>query len=220
MVHTYSLVHDDMPVLDDDSLRRGRKTVHVVYDEPTALLAGNALLTDSFSVLTDSGNLLSETQRSKMVLELSKASGSHGMLEGQMLDMYWTAKADYTKLDLDRIHLNKTGKLLGATCALGALSAESFSEEEVKTFQKIGELVGHSFQIIDDLLDESESSGKSSGKDKEQGKLTYLSLEPRESCIETSRVLTKEALSLLASLKLEDTSELESFFSLLLERKF
>ena len=183
MIHTYSLVHDDMPILDDDAYRRGRKTVHVVYDEETALLTGNAILTDSFSLLSSENSFLSQDQKIKMISELSLAAGSKGMLIGQMLDLFWTKKQGFTELDLNTIHLNKTGKLLGTSCALGALSSNNASVTTVQNFKKIGELIGLSFQIIDDLLDESSLTGKSSGKDLEQGKLTYLRVYSPEKCL-------------------------------------
>ena len=164
MMHTYSLVHDDMPILDNDDLRRGRKTVHVVFDQPTALLAGNSILTDLFSVISKPTGSLSSEQKNLMIAELVEASGSKGMANGQILDLYWAQKQGYTKTDLDEIHLNKTGKLLGCSCALGALSVSSdFKTKE--SFQRFGELIGLSFQIIDDLLDVSTETGKSAGKD-------------------------------------------------------
>lgn len=220
MIHTYSLVHDDMPVMDDDDYRRGRKTVHVVFDEATALLTGNALLTDAFMLLSSDNENLNAKQRCLMISSLASCVGSSGMLHGQMLDVFWTKKQDYTEKNLEEIHLNKTGKLLGAACALGALSVPSTSRKIVETYRRVGELIGLSFQIIDDLLDTSSQTGKTAGKDFEQGKLTYLSLYPREKCLEKSSALTREAFALLrstgSSAKLED---LESYFSLLLERK-
>ncbi len=219
MIHTYSLVHDDMPLLDNDSLRRGRKTVHVVYDEQTALLVGNSLLTDAFFLLTKSENL-SSLQKEKMVGELSLASGSKGMLLGQSLDLYWTARNNYTKEDLDRIHLKKTGALLGCACALGAIAAGVLDQSFLGSCKKLGELVGQSFQITDDLLDESDKTGKSSGKDKKQGKLTYLKIYDKKNCEKEARRLTSEALIVFSSLPLVNSHPLSSFFSSLLDRKF
>lgn len=223
MMHTYSLVHDDMPVLDDDDLRRGRKTVHVVFDEPTALLVGNSLLTDAFRVLTEGGfgikNYLSDEQKVRMVQELSQASGSQGMVLGQALDVYWTKKNDFTNEDLDKIHLNKTGKLLGGACALGALSYTS-NLDLVSKLRRSGELLGLSFQIIDDLLDESHETGKSLGKDKELGKLTYLKVYNKIESKNKADLLSQKALSLLTGIQsFEDHEVLPFFYSQLLDRK-
>ena len=219
MIHNYSLVHDDMPLLDNDSLRRGRKTVHVVYDEQTALLVGNSLLTDAFFLLTKSKNL-SSLQKEQMIQELSLASGSKGMLLGQSLDLYWTSRNDYTKEDLDHIHLKKTGALLGCACALGSIAAGIADKSFLDSCKKLGELIGKSFQIMDDLLDESDKTGKSSGKDKEQGKLTYLKIYDKKTCEKEARYLTAEALSVFSSLPLVHSHPLSSFFSSLLDRKF
>jgi len=219
MIHTYSLVHDDMPLLDNDSLRRGRKTVHIVYDEQTALLVGNSLLTDAFLLLVQADNL-SSLQKEKMVKELSLASGSKGMLLGQSLDLYWTARNDYTKEDLDHIHLKKTGALLGCSCVLGSIAAGVLDPIFLESCKKLGELVGQSFQIMDDLLDESQQTGKSSGKDKEQGKLTYLKIYDKKKCDKEARGLTAEALSFFSNLPLVDSRPLSNFFSSLLERTF
>lgn len=198
MVHTYSLVHDDMPILDDDDLRRGRKTTHVVFDEPTALLVGNSILTDAFSLVSGDRfpSTLNSEQKNLMILDLAKSSGSSGMVLGQMLDLYWTQKLGFAKEDLDKIHLNKTGKLLGCSCALGALSfnVDSSTKDIMKNF---GEILGLSFQIIDDILDLSTETGKSLGKDQEQGKLTYLSLYNRETAQELASKKVDEALSLI-----------------------
>ncbi len=185
LIHTYSLVHDDLPAMDDDALRRGRPTVHIAFDEATAILTGDALLTDAFSLLSGScshaSQSLSAAQRITLIKELSFASGSQGMVLGQIFDMEWTARGGYSLQDLEKVHLEKTGKLIMAACISGPLSAgleTNIESEAVEIFRKIGALIGLSFQMVDDLLDSSPETGKSQGKDLSQGKLTYLKLFP------------------------------------------
>lgn len=186
MVHTYSLVHDDLPLMDDDDLRRGRPTVHKKFDEATALLVGDALLSDAFAILAHthahSGIIVA------MLRELSSAIGGRGMVLGQSLDLFWTAKAGYSYEDLLSIHQNKTGKLFAASCALGALAAGA-DGKDVSALREFGLELGLVFQILDDLLDEQEGTGKSAGKDRESGKLTFLTLMDRVSAQERVRDL-------------------------------
>jgi geranylgeranyl pyrophosphate synthase len=180
MLHTYSLVHDDLPVMDNDDYRRGRLTVHKVYDEATALLVGDALLTDAFYCLA--GGFYSYSRHPEqsrgispelMIRELAQAAGSLGMVHGQSLDLDWTARSGYSLEDVLNIHTNKTAKLFGVSCALGAVSGQG-TAEDVFNLRQIGEDFGLAFQIMDDLIDDHKGTGKSSGKDKSAGKLTYL----------------------------------------------
>lgn len=182
-VHTYSLVHDDLPCMDDDSVRRGRPTLHVKYDEATALLVGDALLTDAFGILAGSyDDQLPETplpiapeRRLAMVDHLSRASGSLGMVKGQALDMYWQDRAGGTADDLKAIHLHKTGCLFTASCVLAAIAAGG-DDEQVAAMSTIGADIGLLFQIVDDVIDELDGTGKSKSKDRYQNKLTYISI--------------------------------------------
>lgn len=171
MVHAYSLVHDDLPCMDNDDERRGRPTAHRRFDEARALLAGDALLTDAFAVLV--GGAGDAGDRVRSVRELARAAGGHGMVRGQALDLYWTGRGGWTRADLDRIHRHKTGCLLAAACALGAIAAGA-DEARVEAFREFGFGVGLVFQIVDDLLDVAEGTGKGRGKDARDGKLTYL----------------------------------------------
>lgn len=215
MVHTYSLVHDDMPLMDNDDYRRGRLTVHKVYDEATALLVGDALLSDAFLCLA-SCNLKAESVI-PMCSELAKAIGSSGMVYGQALDIEWTGKSDYTLEDLIRIHTNKTGKLFAACCALGAIAGGA-SLQEVAIMRCIGERFGLAYQIMDDLIDENEGTGKSSGKDRSAGKLTYLSLMSKEEALAKVDEILKE---IRADLKFygEKAIPLETWLTQLARRK-
>jgi len=198
-VHTYSLVHDDLPCMDDDDLRRGRATTHKVFDEATALLVGDALLTDSFQLLLQTQHLPALTMVESVRI-LSHAAGGRGMVYGQDLDMHWTGRSGFTAHDLDTIHNNKTGALIAAACALGGLVGGA-SNSDVQHLQTFGSKLGLAFQIVDDLLDNSDQTGKSQGKDADSGKLTYLSLMPREEANARAERLTEEALQELMPFK-------------------
>lgn len=221
MIHTYSLVHDDLPCMDNDDLRRGRATVHKAFDEPTALLVGDCLLTDAFKVPTTTNFYgldidYSANQRLAMVYCLSQAAGGDGMVLGQALDLHWTKRQHPTQSDLDDIHLNKTGRLIGAACSLGAIAADRAAE--VSMFQFFGEQIGLAFQIIDDCLDDREGTGKSRGKDQEMGKLTYLSFMDQTTALAQAKDTTDRALSALDALPADDTAELRSYVMGLLGR--
>ncbi len=176
LVHTYSLVHDDLPCMDNDDLRRGKPTAHKVFGDANALLAGDALLTDAFAVLSADAD---PVRGLALVRELSLAAGGGGMVLGQSLDLHWTARHGAGQAQLDEIHLKKTGYLLGASTAMGAVAGGA-SPDLAARFREFGRLTGLAFQILDDLLDDSSGTGKSTGKDQAAGKLTYLSLMSRE----------------------------------------
>ena len=223
MIHTYSLIHDDLPCMDNDDLRRGKPTTHKVFGVDIALLAGDALLTDAFSVVTSKeiAQLLDSVLPSldQVLLQvqlLSKAAGGTGMVYGQACDLYWTARVGAKKADLDTIHINKTGKLLGSAAALGAAAAGA-TADIVNKFKEFGELTGLAFQIKDDLLDSESGTGKSIGKDAEAGKLTYATTMSRAESEQAASYYTAKALASLQSTGLQ-TSRLESTAHMLLER--
>jgi geranylgeranyl diphosphate synthase type II len=167
LIHTYSLVHDDLPALDNDDLRRGRETTHVVYGEAIGILTGDALLTEAFVWLAKSG-------RAEAVRFVAEAIDSKGMIGGQVADLEGGSNLD----QLEFIHRNKTAKLITASVMLGGLLADG-SEAKLGALKRYGEAAGLAFQIVDDLLDQertSEELGKTAGKDLVQGKLTYPSL--------------------------------------------
>ncbi len=217
MVHTYSLVHDDLPCMDDDALRRGRPTTHTIYGDAVALLAGDALLTDAFSFLAERGASASD-QRVGMVAALARAAGGSGMVYGQSLDMSWTGRSGYAADDLDAIHRNKTGQLVAASCLLGAWAAGASAEQRGR-MQSFGANIGLAFQIIDDLLDDTQRIGKTPGKDKEAGKLTYLSVMTAEQARVRAQTLTAEAMHSLESFG-PSAAALRELASQLLERTF
>ncbi|GAB4183189.1 MAG: (2E,6E)-farnesyl diphosphate synthase [Wenzhouxiangellaceae bacterium] len=176
MVHCYSLIHDDLPAMDDDDLRRGRPTLHKQYNEATAILAGDALLTDAFSLLTSPRcNWPSTEHALRAVRTLARASGGVGMVAGQMLDI----QAEGTHPDqqsVERMFLLKTGALIRASVQLGACSAASASTDDWQRLTKYGNAIGQAFQIQDDILDvtvSSEQLGKPQGSDAARDKPNY-----------------------------------------------
>ncbi len=191
-IHAYSLIHDDLPAMDNDDLRRGKPTNHTVYGEAAAILAGDGLLTYAFDLLSsDSTAALGERTRLRIIQTIARAAGPQGMVGGQSLDMLYEGKeAGYEVLRT--IHQSKTGALITASIEAGALVAAA-EESQITALRSYGEQVGLAFQIIDDLLDlESsiEELGKAVGKDMEAHKLTYPALFG----VETSRIMAHDAV--------------------------
>lgn len=174
MIHTYSLIHDDLPALDNDDLRRGQPTNHKVFGEAMAILAGDSLLTLAFQVLGSLGHV-DASARSALVLELASASGTvRGMIGGQVHDIEGEGQVPSAGL-LDKIHRAKTGALLRASVRMGAIYAGA-SPADLASLSEYGEHAGLAFQIVDDILDIEESSealGKTAGKDLHQQKITF-----------------------------------------------
>jgi geranylgeranyl diphosphate synthase type II len=174
LIHTYSLIHDDLPALDNDDFRRGKPTCHKVFGDAMAILAGDALLTIAFQVLSELPHVSAEI-RVAMIRELSTASGTvGGMIGGQVADIEGERKPPTAEL-LDSIHRAKTGALLRASVRMGAVYAGGTAEQVAK-LSEFGEHVGLAFQIVDDILDVEESSealGKTAGKDAQQEKITF-----------------------------------------------
>ena len=192
-IHTYSLIHDDLPAMDDDALRRGKPTNHTVYGEAAAILAGDGLLTYAFDLLSSASTAaLDDRARIRIIQVIARAAGSHGMVGGQSLDMIYEGKqAGYDVLHT--IHQSKTGALITASIEAGAIAAAG-DEAQISSLRTYGEQVGLAFQIVDDLLDlESsiEELGKAVGKDVEAHKLTYPALFG----VETSRIMAQDAVS-------------------------
>jgi farnesyl diphosphate synthase len=177
VLHTYSLVHDDLPCMDDDDLRRGRPTTHIAYDEMTAVLAGDALLTLAFEILAHPDTHTSGEVRSALVLRLAEAGGANGMIGGQMIDMQ-AAQSAFGADEVILLQRLKTGALFEFSCEAGAILGEAGIEhrDRLRAFARDMGLV---FQITDDLLDvtsTAEKTGKAVGKDKDQGKATLVSI--------------------------------------------
>lgn len=184
LIHTYSLVHDDLPALDDDDLRRGRKTTHVVYGEAIGVLTGDALLTEAFAWLARPVAGVEPARQVRAIAEVAKSVDSTGMIGGQVADI--VAERSHEQSDdrdallqeLNFIHRNKTGKLFTASVLLGGLLGGG-SDDRLEALRRYADALGLAFQIVDDLLDIEESSatlGKTAGKDVAQGKLTYPAL--------------------------------------------
>lgn len=200
LIHTYSLIHDDLPAMDDDDLRRGRPTCHKAFDEAIAILAGDALLTLAFEVMAENTALSADT-RIQQTLTLTKAAGCNGMIEGQAQDMQSTGKT-LSLEQLQELHNCKTGALIQAACKLGALAANG-STQQIQLLENYADAVGLAFQVQDDILDVTASTevlGKTQGADIAQGKNTYVSLLGLEGARETALALRDKALKELDSL--------------------
>ena len=184
LIHTYSLVHDDLPPLDDDDLRRGRKTTHVVYGEAMGILVGDALLTEAFAWLAKPIAGVEAARQVRAIAEVAQAIDSTGMIGGQVADLVAERSheqgTDHDALvrELEFIHRNKTGKLFTASVVLGGLLGNA-TDDQLAALRRYADALGLAFQIVDDLLDIEESSatlGKTAGKDVAQGKLTWPAL--------------------------------------------
>ena len=192
LMHTYSLVHDDLPCMDDDDLRRGRPTCHKVYGEGMAVLCGDALLTEAFAVLARSKSV-------EMIAELATAGGSRKLIGGQVMDLEGEGKS-LSLEELIRIHEAKTAALLTTSVRLGAMSAGA-DEAQIAALTKFGHALGLAFQVIDDILDvtqTTENLGKTAGKDAAVAKVTYPSVMGLEESRAEAARLTAEALEALS----------------------
>lgn len=199
LIHAYSLVHDDLPAMDDDDLRRGKPTVHVAFDEATAILAGDALQTLAFEMLADAP--FGDGVRVAMLRELAIAAGARGMCGGQALDIDATGGAALSLAELERLHAMKTGALLRASVRLGAIAAGA-GDAQRRTLDRYAEALGLAFQIRDDLLDvESDSAtlGKTAGKDAAQAKATFPALLGVAASRERLQALAAEMSAALAT---------------------
>lgn len=191
-IHTYSLVHDDLPAMDDDDLRRGKPTNHTIYGEAAAILAGDSLLTWAFDLLSDDCNsTLSATRRLAIIQLIARAAGPHGMVGGQALDIA-SENNPYPFSTLQTIHKSKTGALITSSVMSGAIAAGA-TEKERESLQLYGDRIGLAFQIVDDLLNATSTTevlGKAAGSDESRGKATY----PGYFGVEKTRQKGKEAV--------------------------
>jgi len=203
MIHAYSLVHDDLPCMDDDDLRRGKPTCHKAYDEATALLVGDALQTLAFEMLaSDPGMTTGAPQRLRMIGVLAHAAGSHGMAGGQAIDLASAGK-QLTLEQLEDMHLRKTGALIRASVLLGALAREDVDTKLLGALEAYSHAIGLAFQVTDDILDvegKTEILGKKPGVDQERKKPTYPSLLGLAEAKNLAKTLHKAALESLAPL--------------------
>ena len=178
LIHCYSLVHDDMPCMDDDDLRRGRKTVHKKYNDAIALLVGDALQSLAFGLLADQFNGLSDPVKLKLVSELSNASGVDGMAGGQFLDLEFVGQKA-SRSELEEMHSMKTGALLAACVRMGAATGSTTQEEYAEPLRRYSSALGLGFQVVDDILDATATTdtlGKTAGKDAANSKPTFVTV--------------------------------------------
>ncbi|WP_301817269.1 polyprenyl synthetase family protein [Neisseria maigaei] len=198
MIHVYSLVHDDMPAMDNDSRRRGKPTCHIKYGEATALLTGDALQTQAFDVLSRPTELPAARQLA-MLSVLAKAGGSAGMAGGQAIDLANVGK-QMVQADLERMHSLKTGALIRAAVLLGATACPDLSDAELAVLDAYAAKLGLAFQVIDDVLDceaDTATLGKTAGKDADNDKPTYVKLMGLEAARSYAHKLVAEAVALL-----------------------
>ncbi|WP_022941304.1 (2E,6E)-farnesyl diphosphate synthase [Psychromonas hadalis] len=218
-IHAYSLIHDDLPAMDDDALRRGQKTCHVAFDEATAILAGDALQTLAFDIISTPIEGVSAKTQLKIVNMLAKASGESGMCGGQALDLEAENK-QITLKSLEKIHSAKTGALIEVAVALGASSDETLAPEHQQQLQLFSHAIGLAFQVQDDILDiisDTKTLGKPQGSDVAHHKSTYPALLGLEQAIAKAQSLCQEALHALAQLPY-NTQLLESFALYIIKR--
>ena len=202
LIHAYSLVHDDLPCMDDDVLRRGKPTVHVEYDEATALLVGAALQTLAFQLLAEHRIADDAAAQLELVKVLAIAAGSRGMAGGQQIDLESTGKA-LALPELEFMHIHKTGALIRAAVLLGAGCGKPLAEAERAKLDRYAKALGLAFQVVDDLLDAEASTatlGKTAGKDSKQGKSTYVSTLGAPRTRELAQELRADALGALEGL--------------------
>ena len=221
LIHCYSLIHDDLPAMDDDDFRRGQLSCHKKFDEATAILAGDAIQPLSLEILTSiKDNNLSDSTKSKIINVFAKACGPKGMVEGQNLDIKSESK-NLNEDELDRIHFLKTGKLIEACILSVCLLKKEIREEEVEKLVEFSEKFGLAFQIRDDILDvigNEQEIGKPVGSDQEKNKSTYASVLGITKSQLKAEKLSKDAIDILISLPYE-TQRLEDLCKMIIERQ-
>lgn len=201
LIHCFSLIHDDLPCMDDDDYRRGQPSCHKKFGEAEALLAGDALNTLPFEIISNvyKQGKISAEKAVKLVGEISKATGINGMIGGQAFDMYSVKMKHFNAQNLNLLHELKTCRLLEASCAMGCILADA-DDKTVEQAREFGKRLGYAFQIVDDILDVEgsfDALGKPIGSDKENGKITYVSLVGLDKAKDAARHQTLEALKIL-----------------------
>ncbi len=206
LIHTYSLIHDDLPAMDNDDFRRGKKSNHIVFGEADAILAGDALQALAYEIIAEDNNL-SDESKIRAIKMLSKACGKNGMVLGQHLDIKSESK-DISQMEIENIHSLKTGKLIECAVMLGQLENTSSKETIFKSF---GRNIGLAFQIIDDYLEATSSSkklGKDINSDEKNKKSTYINVVGIDKSLERSEELAKSAIDELNSEKISNSEML------------
>lgn len=220
MIHTYSLIHDDLPAMDNDVLRRGQPTNHVVYGEAIAILAGDALLNEAMNIMIDY-SLEHGNKALRATKIIFNASGANGMIAGQIVDIKAEGKGNKLTLEeLRYMHKNKTGALIKASILSGAVMAGAH-DKDIEKLSLFGDALGLAFQIKDDILDVTQTTeilGKTANSDGHNGKTNYISLYGLERCQELCKKLTKECIELLNDIE-GNIEILKELTLMLLERK-
>lgn len=210
LIHAYSLIHDDLPAMDDDDLRRGKPTCHRAFDEATAILAGDALQALAFQVLTQAPMAVSADARVQMLQVLAQASGSRGMVGGQAIDLSAVGR-ELSLAELENMHIHKTGALIRASVLLGASCSPDLDRDARLALDHYAKCIGLAFQIQDDILDVSGDTatlGKTQGADNARNKPTYPALLGLEVAREHARDLVQDALESLNQAQLGDKADL------------
>ena len=219
LIHAYSLVHDDMPCMDNDVLRRGKPTVHVEFGSASALLAGDALQALAFELLTPEDASVAAARQARLCRLLARSAGCAGMAGGQAIDLASVGRA-LTEDQLRQMHQLKTGALLQASVMMGAACGDATAQAR-QALQTYGAAMGLAFQVVDDILDvtaDSATLGKTAGKDQAQDKPTYVSLMGLEPARRYAQTLYEQALAALAASGLPDMRALQGLASLLVQR--
>jgi farnesyl diphosphate synthase len=219
LIHAYSLVHDDMPCMDNDVLRRGKPTVHVAYGEAQALLAGDALQALAFELLTPEDGSVAPAVQARLCAALARAAGHHGMAGGQAIDLAHVGLA-MTEVALRDMHRRKTGAMLEVSVHMGALSAGA-DGPTLACLQRHAQAIGLAFQVVDDILDvtaDSATLGKTAGKDQANDKPTFVSLLGLSGAQAQAQTLLQEALAALDAAKLRDDGALRALAHRVVQR--
>jgi len=219
-IHAYSLIHDDLPCMDNDKLRRGKSSTHIKFGESTAVLAGNSLLTMAFEILTSSNLKINAKIKAELVQKLSESSGHLGIAGGQYLDLSFENKK-ISKNKIIDMEIKKTGKLFSFCCAVPAIIKRK-NNKDIKNFENIGANIGLLFQIADDLIDFKGSSrivGKITGKDKKKGKATLISLLGYQNAIKYSNKIKSKIINNLNKYSLNSNNLNETLDYILIRNK-
>ena len=223
LIHAYSLVHDDMPCMDDDDLRRGKPSTHKQYDEATALLVGDALQSLAFYIITQETYVKSASQKLKMLHTLSLASGSRGMAGGQAIDLASTGMP-LTREELEYMHIHKTGALIRSAALLGAYCANNIDKiaPKIIAVDHFSKNIGLAFQVVDDILDaESDTAtlGKTANKDADNNKSTYVTILGLAAAKELAKELHQHAIATLSAYGIE-ADRLRQIAQYIMQRSF
>lgn len=221
LIHAYSLVHDDLPCMDDDILRRGKPTCHVKYDEATALLVGDSLQSLAFQLMAEFCLTDNPQKQLEMIKQLAQAAGSRGMAGGQAIDLASVGKT-LTLPELEFMHIHKTGALIRAAVMLGARCGDRLNDEQLNHLDHFAKCIGLAFQVVDDVLDAEATTaalGKTAGKDAEQNKPTYVSILGVKQARELAEELQQDAYQALDHLGVV-TDRLLQVTDFIVQRKF